>query len=65
VPEKMIGTLTLRNSNFAHTSIKLKILCKSYSEATLEALEALPLKNYFRIAACGSDLRAASFHDIR
>jgi hypothetical protein len=56
VPEKLAGTLTLSNSNSAHTSIKLKILCKSYSVATLEALEALLSKNYVRIVALGYDL---------
>ena len=65
MPEKMIGTLTLSNLNSVHTSIKRKNLCKSYPVATLEALEALPLKNYVRVVAFGPDLRAASFHDAR
>jgi hypothetical protein len=65
VPEKMIGTLTLSNLNFVHTSIKPKNLCKSYSVATLEALKALPSKNYLRVVAYGPGLQAASFHDAR
>jgi hypothetical protein len=65
VPEKMIGTLTLTNWNFVHTLIKPKNLCKSYSVATLEALEALPSKNHIRVVARGPDLRAASFYDTK
>jgi hypothetical protein len=61
----MIGTLTLSNLNSVHTSIKPKNLCKSYSVATLEALKALPSKNYIRVVALEPDLRAASFHDAR
>jgi hypothetical protein len=61
----MIGTLALSNSNSAHTSIKPKSLCKTYSVATLEALQALQSKNYFRVIARGPDLQAASFHAVK
>jgi hypothetical protein len=65
VPEKMIGTLTLSNLNFVHTSMNPKNSCKSDSVATLEALDALPSKNYVRVVAREPNLRAASFHDAR
>jgi hypothetical protein len=65
VPEKMIGTLILSNLKSVHTPIKLKNLCKSYSVATLEALEALPSNNYIRVVAFRPDLWAASFHNAR
>jgi hypothetical protein len=65
MPEKMVGTLTLSNLNSVHTSIKPKNLYKSYSVATIEALESLLIKIYVRVVASGPDLRAASFHDAR
>ena len=61
----MMGTLTLSNLNSVHKSIKLRKLCKSYSVATIEALEALLAQNYIGAVAGGPDLRAASFHDAR
>lgn len=61
---KMIGTLTLGNSDSMNTSIFPMILYKSCVVSTLEHLGLLPLKNYVRIVAFAFNLRTISFHDV-
>jgi hypothetical protein len=47
-----------------HTSTHLIILCQSYSAATPEYSEPLPLLNYVHVVTLTPDLQVVSFYGI-